>query len=951
MEQNLPEETHPAKKKRREHSLPFVIIQVFLAFLVFLLVIFIQALFTRSLQVMVDSIVSFDQTLTMLQKAEERTEAVLDQYYEKRIQTLHFAVQLYNEGLYAEDYKAFRTIMDESYYVFDPYGHMLEICREGLSEEQIAKYETMLKEYYSEGHHYAETDFGTDVFFNRLEDGNIIAAFVEPEQKNLLVSNLYNTSDVVNFTEKAGSFSLIERDGILEGVPDRYRDSQDLPSKTELVPVSSVRVHQGYKAYLAAFHSELFLVLESPVENTGLTMYYLMNLETVMEKEIMQFAVQNLVIFALVFIIMFYVYECRKYNSIENEEVKKELRFRAGTLILISAAAVFGVSIFSRSLVRLSNYVLDDRQELMGVQEIYQRSVENQNSMTRAFTILNEEKAEIIGRYLSMFPEARTEARLATISDQFGFEYMILFDTAGNEVLSDSDYIHLSLSKNQEDLSFRFRSLLNGTLVISSGIEKDDLTGLEHQLIGVGMRTRDNQPDGALLCANYGKAIRSSLSASSISQILDSAASAAGNEFFIIDRETGNVEYSRTNYHIGRPASEIGFTETSLSDEYSGSLTIGGEKYFASQMLIEDKILFVALPYDYIYGDRGLYALFIAVLSFFLFLFSERRAETIRIPKKKAEEEEKTELSYYGISEANQKWMIATMKISRAVFLIFQILGAALAVVLLFRKHFIPETSIIYYVMDNRWHRGMNLFALTAVLIMVLLVSVAAGLIRYLLSSLSRVVSAQAETYLRLLISTVDYLSVILTAYSAMIMLGADMTALITTSSAMALLIGMGAEDLTKDIIAGLFLLFESEFRVGDVIEVSGKTGIVRELGLRTTKLIDENNNVILLNNSDVKNLINRTSNPSIIFTLFHVSADVPIRSLERIFESELPKLSKAYPGFLKEPYFKGVSAFEGGLLKCEIAAQVREEDRTELGTVLNQEVHRILFENGIEMQ
>ncbi|MBU6187987.1 MAG: mechanosensitive ion channel family protein [Betaproteobacteria bacterium] len=49
--------------------------------------------------------------------------------------------------------------------------------------------------------------------------------------------------------------------------------------------------------------------------------------------------------------------------------------------------------------------------------------------------------------------------------------------------------------------------------------------------------------------------------------------------------------------------------------------------------------------------------------------------------------------------------------------------------------------------------------------------------------------------------------------------------------------IGFGAQSLVKDFFSGMFLLLENQIRVGDVVEIAGKTGVVEELTLRRTKL------------------------------------------------------------------------------------------------------------------
>jgi moderate conductance mechanosensitive channel len=71
--------------------------------------------------------------------------------------------------------------------------------------------------------------------------------------------------------------------------------------------------------------------------------------------------------------------------------------------------------------------------------------------------------------------------------------------------------------------------------------------------------------------------------------------------------------------------------------------------------------------------------------------------------------------------------------------------------------------------------------------------------------------------------------------------------------------VGLGAQGLIKDVIAGLFLLFENSIRVGDVAIVNGTGGVVEEINLRTTILRSENGAVHIFPNGSIQTLSNLT--------------------------------------------------------------------------------------------
>nr|MBN2277607.1 mechanosensitive ion channel family protein [candidate division Zixibacteria bacterium] len=71
--------------------------------------------------------------------------------------------------------------------------------------------------------------------------------------------------------------------------------------------------------------------------------------------------------------------------------------------------------------------------------------------------------------------------------------------------------------------------------------------------------------------------------------------------------------------------------------------------------------------------------------------------------------------------------------------------------------------------------------------------------------------------------------------------------------------IGFGAQHLVQDIISGFFILLEDEIRVGDVIEIAGKGGLVENVSLRMTTLRDLAGNVHYIRNGQIDIVTNMT--------------------------------------------------------------------------------------------
>ena len=89
--------------------------------------------------------------------------------------------------------------------------------------------------------------------------------------------------------------------------------------------------------------------------------------------------------------------------------------------------------------------------------------------------------------------------------------------------------------------------------------------------------------------------------------------------------------------------------------------------------------------------------------------------------------------------------------------------------------------------------------------------------------------------------------------------LGIDIGPVLAAAGIVGLAVGFGAQSLVKDIISGFFILLEDQIRVGDVVNVADKGGLVEKVGLRTTVLRDLHGNVHYVPNGTIAVVTNMT--------------------------------------------------------------------------------------------
>ena len=117
----------------------------------------------------------------------------------------------------------------------------------------------------------------------------------------------------------------------------------------------------------------------------------------------------------------------------------------------------------------------------------------------------------------------------------------------------------------------------------------------------------------------------------------------------------------------------------------------------------------------------------------------------------------------------------------------------------------------------------------------------------------------RAKTITGLLNTTVTVLIYTAAAMMVVTELGIAIGPLLAGAGIAGLAIGFGAQSLVKDVITGFFILLEDQIRVGDVVEIAGKGGLVEAVNLRTTRLRDVEGKVYIIPNGVIDVVSNFT--------------------------------------------------------------------------------------------
>ena len=281
--------------------------------------------------------------------------------------------------------------------------------------------------------------------------------------------------------------------------------------------------------------------------------------------------------------------------------------------------------------------------------------------------------------------------------------------------------------------------------------------------------------------------------------------------------------------------------------------------------------------------------------------------------------------------------LIVTLCID-AVFITFLLL-------VILRKYVFPGDSIIYNMYDPNYAGDIWVKILkTVVIIMGCVLVIQISNIALKIGNIIK--NSTAKTIILLVANLVKYGAAIAMVFMCLSAWGVDTTTLVTASGVLALIIGLGCQSLVSDIVSGIFMLFEGDIKVGDIVVVNGWRGTVQQIGLRRTKIEDAVGNVNFVNNSSISNIINNTKALSIAAIEVGTEYNESIQRIEEVIQEALPEMKKNIPAIIEGPFYKGVSALGESSVNIKLIAKCEEENKYQVERDMNREI-KILFDKN----
>ncbi|MBQ9467521.1 MAG: mechanosensitive ion channel family protein [Clostridia bacterium] len=188
--------------------------------------------------------------------------------------------------------------------------------------------------------------------------------------------------------------------------------------------------------------------------------------------------------------------------------------------------------------------------------------------------------------------------------------------------------------------------------------------------------------------------------------------------------------------------------------------------------------------------------------------------------------------------------------------------------------------------------------------------------------------SHRGQSIVSILSSLMKYIAAIVILCWGLSIFGVNVSTIAASVGILALIVGFSAESLIADVVTGAFMIFENQYNVGDIVEVDGFRGTVTSIGIRTTCITDAVDNVRIVNNSSMKNLLNRSDKMSYSIIDISVPYETDLEAIEKKFPEMLETIRRENSDVMKEkPEYFGVQSLADSSVVLRFAVKVDEKD------------------------
>ena len=208
----------------------------------------------------------------------------------------------------------------------------------------------------------------------------------------------------------------------------------------------------------------------------------------------------------------------------------------------------------------------------------------------------------------------------------------------------------------------------------------------------------------------------------------------------------------------------------------------------------------------------------------------------------------------------------------------------------------------------------------------------------------------RVKTTLSIINNCLKYIIIFLTILVILNNYGINVSSILAGLGIVAAVLTLAFQDLAKDFIAGISIVMEDQFEIGDNVMINGFRGDVIAMGLKTTRIKDYKGAVQIIANHMITEVTNYSLNPSLAEVTIAVDSDNDLDKVEKIIKKTMEKIDSTYENLKGNTELWGVEMVDQNSVTYKVAVKTKSGYDFEIQRNMRRDLQAALTTGNIKM-
>ena len=207
------------------------------------------------------------------------------------------------------------------------------------------------------------------------------------------------------------------------------------------------------------------------------------------------------------------------------------------------------------------------------------------------------------------------------------------------------------------------------------------------------------------------------------------------------------------------------------------------------------------------------------------------------------------------------------------------------------------------------------------------------------------------KTLSKLFKSIATYVIYFIAIITCLDMVGFSIMTILAGAGVVSLAVAFGAQSIVEDLMSGIFIVLENQYSVGEFVSIDGILGTVSEIGMKTTKVLTESGELMIIRNGSVGTVINYSRHAQRRFVTVGSAYEENIENAKAVIQHACDIIGERYKDdFDQLPYVQGVTDLADSSVVIRTTFTSWNWTQDPISRALRQEIKEQLDNAGVEI-